>query len=324
MSDPTPMGDVSAQLTVLEARKLELQRQLLATKATSTLRAYSSDLRDFSAYCRAHGLSALPAASPTIASYVLELVRRGNNPSTILRRHASISAAHQLAGHRLTDERDNLLRPLFGTFRRQLEFAPKKEPLDITDLRRLLQATPPGSAAGARDRTLLLLGVAGGLRPSELVALDVGDIDVSDHRLRIRLRRPNSGRWQFGRVLEIPCGEHPETCPVRALRVWYSVSRIRSGPLFRPIDRHGRVGATRLSDRAVAPVIKRAARRAGLDPTRYAGHSLRAGFVVAAAAGGAPERVITEQTGLHSMSTFRRYPSRWSRLDKDAAAYLGL
>jgi integrase len=171
---------------------------------------------------------------------------------------------------------------------------------------------------------MLLLGFAGGFRPSELVALDIRDIDVTDQRLRIRVRRPSSDPWPFGRELEIPRGEHPETCPVRTLRAWYSVSRIRSGPLFRPLDRYGRVGATRLTDRAVAPVIKRAAQRAGLDPTLYAGHSLRSGLVVAATAGGAPERVITEQIGLNSMSALRRYPGRWSRFDKDAAAYLGL
>jgi integrase len=65
---------------------------------------------------------------------------------------------------------------------------------------------------------MLLLGFAGGFRPSELVALDVTDIDVTDQRLRIRVRRPSSDPWSFGRELEIPRGEHPETCPVRTLR----------------------------------------------------------------------------------------------------------
>lgn len=324
MMDPTSAGSVSAEVAVLEARIRELQFQLLLRKASNTLRAYKSDLRDFNAYCRAQGLAALPAAPQTIAGYILALLERGKKPSTILRRHASISMAHQLAGQRLSDGRDTLIRPLFSTFRRQLDFASRKVALEIGDLRRLLQATPPRTAAGARDRAMLLLGFAGGLRPSELVALDVGDIDVRDQRLRIRVRGPNSVRSPFGRVLEIPGGEHPETCPVRALRAWYSVSGIRSGPLFRPIDRHGRVGAVRLSERGVAPVIKRAAQRAGLDPARFAGHSLRAGFVAATAAGGAPERVIMEQTGLHSLPTLRRYPLRWSRSDRDAAAYLGL
>jgi site-specific recombinase XerD len=324
MTDLAPAGDASALIAVLEARARELRLQLLATKAANTLRAYNTDLRDFQAYCEARGLEALPAAPTTIAGYVLGLVDRGTKPSTILRRHASISTAHQLVGHHVSDGRDALIRPVLTNLRKQVEFAPTTTALDIAGLRQLLKATPPLTAAGARDRAMLLLGFAGGLRPSELVALDVGDIDVSDRRLRIRVQGPRSSLRSFERMIEIPHGERPETCAVRAMRAWYSVSGIRGGPLFRPIDRHGRVGATRLSDRGVAPVIKRAAQRAGLDPTRYAGHSLRAGHVVAAAAGGAPERVIMEQTGLRSLATLRRY-TRWgSRFDKEAAAYLGL
>lgn len=157
-----------------------------------------------------------------------------------------------------------------------------------------------------------------GLTPE--VALDISDIYVTDEELRIRL--PSiAGVRHSGRVVTILRGERADTCPVRAIRAWYAISGIRWGALFRPIDRHGRVGPTRLTDRAVALVIKRAARRAGLDPSRYAGHSLRAGFVTAALAGGAPERVIRAQTGLRSLSTGRRSIGRF---DKSAAAYLGL
>jgi site-specific recombinase XerD len=324
MTGQIPAGNASVEVAVLEALIRVLQRQLLATKASSTLRAYGSDLRDFDAYCRAHWVEALPAAPQTIAGYIIELVERGKKPSTILRRHASISMAHQLAGHCLPQGRESLIRPLFRILRQQLDFSSRKAALDIDDLRRLLNATPPKTAAGARDRTLLLLGFAGGLRPSELVALDVGDIDVSDRRLRMRLWHPSPVSWLSVRQIEIPRGEHPETCPVQTLRAWYSLSGIRIGPLFRPIDRHGRVAATRLTDRGVAAIIKRAAHRAGLDPMRYSSHSLRAGLVVTAAAGGAPERVIMEQIGLHSLSALRRYPGRGSRFDRGAAAYLGL
>jgi site-specific recombinase XerD len=324
MTGQVPAGIAAVQVAILEALMGLLQEQLLATKAANTIRAYATDLRDFQAYCGAHGLTALPAAPTTIAGYVIELYERGNRPSTILRRYASISMVHQLAGHHLPQGGESLIRPLFRTLRRHLYFSSAKAPLNIDDLRLLLRATPPRTAAGARDRALLLLGFAGGLGPNELVTLDVWDIDVSDRQLRIRVRRPSPVSWPSVRQLEIPRGEHPETCPVQALRAWYSLGGIRSGPVFRPIDRHGRVGATRLTDRAVSLVIKRAAQRAGLDPTRYAGHSLRTGLVVSAIAGGAPERVIMQQIGLRSLAALRRYPGRRSRFDSGAAAYLGL
>jgi site-specific recombinase XerD len=323
--DVTQAAEVPAEPADLEAEMRKLQLQILMTKASSTLRAYLTDLRDFNAYCQEHGSTALPAAPETIARYLAALVERGYKPSTILRRRASIARAHRLAGHRFSDVADTLVRPLLGTLRRQVHLSAKKPALDVTTLRRMLRATPQRTAAGARDRLMLLLGFAGGLRANELVALDARDIRVTDQQLRLLLPDARTGSWYVAREVTIPRGEHQETCSVRAIRAWYAISGIRSGALFRPIDRHGRVGATGLSARAVALVIKRAAQRADLDPTRYAGHSLRAGFVTSAMAGGAPERVILVQTGLRSLSGVPRYlRRRRSRSDKDAAAYLGL
>src|ERR1039457_5518821 len=312
-----PRADnVSVTIAALEAERRAPRARRLAPKTSSSMRAYTGDLRDFEAYCQANGVVAIPAAPATIARYVADLLHRGYKPATVLRRRSSIRKAHQIAGERLSDDGERLIRPLLGILRHQLKFPATKAEVDVTTLRRLLRATPPRGAAGARDRVMLLLGFAGGLRTRELVALDISNIGLTDERLRIRLPS-NAGVWHSGRVVTIPRGERADTCPVRAIRAWYAISGIRWGPLFRPIDRHGRVGATRLSDRAVALVIKRAARRAGLDPARYAGHSLRAGFVTAALAGGAPERVIRAQAGLRSLSAGR---SSMGLFDKSAAA----
>jgi len=63
----------------------------------------------------------------------------------------------------------------------------------------------------------------------------------------------------------------------------------------------------RLSDKAVARIVKRRAAAVGLDPERYAGHSLRAGLATSAAAAGASERVIMSQTGHRSAEMVRKY-----------------
>jgi len=195
------------------------------------------------------------------------------------------------------------------------------QPQDQTHDRRLPGAVGPEESSDHAWLNGEGQAVDRGLLARQLVALDVGNVYVTDQRLRIQVPCTRTG---LSRTFAIPRGEHPDICPVRAIRAWYAMSGIRSGALFRPIDRHGRVGATRLTARAVALVIKRAARRAGVDPTRYAGHSLRAGLVTATTAGGAPERVILAQTGLHSLSSMPRYMRRASRLDREAAAYLGL
>ena len=101
-------------------------------------------------------------------------------------------------------------------------------------------------------------------------------------------------KWRpcAGRKLGIPCGSNSETCPVRVLQSWIEHARITSGPLFRATSRNGQVQTRRLSGIDVARVVKKLALLAGLDPAKYAGHSLRAGHATAAAIAGASERSI--------------------------------
>jgi integrase len=85
------------------------------------------------------------------------------------------------------------------------------------------------------------------------------------------------------------------------------VGRAARGPVFRSLDRFQRVQPQRLSDKAVALIVKRRAKAVGLDPARCAEHSLRAGLATSAAAAGASERVIMSQTGHRSADMVRKY-----------------
>jgi integrase len=123
--------------------------------------------------------------------------------ATILRQRASIARADRLAGHRFSDVADTLVRPLLGALRRQVHLSAKKPALDVTTLRRMRRATPPRTAAGARDRLMLVLGFAGGLRARELVASDVSDIHVTDQQLRL-LPDARTGSWYVAREVTIP------------------------------------------------------------------------------------------------------------------------
>jgi integrase len=106
---------------------------------------------------------------------------------------------------------------------------------------------------------------------------------------------------------------------VRSLQAWLESARTAEGPVFRSLDRFQRVQAGRLSDKAVALVVKRRAKAVGLDPARYAGHSLRAGLATSAAAG-ASERVIMSQTGHRSADMVRRYIRDGSLFTSNPAA----
>ena len=111
---------------------------------------------------------------------------------------------------------------------------------------------------------------------------------------------------------------------MRAHRAWLKAAGIIEGPIFRPVNRHGQVQPTRLSAGAVAQVVKRTAAAAGLDPTLYAGHSLRAGLATSAAAAGVSERASMNQTGHKSVAIARRYIRESSLFQENAAAAVGL
>ena len=111
---------------------------------------------------------------------------------------------------------------------------------------------------------------------------------------------------------------------MRALQAWLEAARISSGPVFRAVDRWGRVSAERLTDQVVAHVVKRCAQAAGLDPKRFAGHSLRAGLATAAALADVPEHTIMRQTRHRSVEVFRGYIRVAGLFKKNAAASVGL
>jgi integrase len=182
----------------------------------------------------------------------------------------------------------------------------------------------PEGSLGLRDRALLLIGFSGAFRRSELVALDVSDVAFNREGLVVTIRRSKTDQESAGRKIGIPYGSNPATCPIRSLQDWLERSGIHEGPLFRPINRHGRMASVRLSGGAVAEIVKRYVEAVGLDATTFAGHSLRSGLATSAAMAGASERAIMAQTGHRSVNTVRRYIRDGSLFRENAVAVVGL
>ncbi len=292
-------------------------------KAPATKRAYAAGWRDFLAWTDARALDARPATPDTVALYLADLAQRGVKASTIARRLVVISQAHK--------EQDlpsptvsNAVRRVHAGIRRSHGTAQDaKAPAVVDDIKRMVEQLPH-SHLGQRDRALLLLGFAGAFRRSELVALDVADLNVTRAGLVVTLRHSKTDQEGAGRRIGIPYGSSRATCPVRSVQAWLAAAMIKEGPIFRAVDRFGRVQPGRLSDKAVARTVKRWAAKAGLDPTRYAGHSLRAGLATSAAAAGVEERKIAMQTGHTSLVILRRYIRDGDLFRGNAAGAVGL
>jgi integrase len=139
--------------------------------------------------------------------------------------------------------------------------------------------------AALRDRALLLLGFAVGLRRSELVALQVEDLSPSPDGLRIRIARSKTDQQGRDQELLVVYAEPPRPCPVRALRAWLDAAEVTTGPIFRRVTRTGAI-SNPLTPQTVALIIKKRPRTAGLDAREFAGHSLRSGYATQAARDG--------------------------------------
>jgi integrase len=280
-------------------------RYSAAGVASNTQRTYLSAWRSFESWCAGHGLAALPATPLVCAAYLAD--RASQLRATSLAVHvAAIAQRHQGAGHPSPTSSPEVVQVLRG-IRRELGVAPrKKSALLSKDLRTLVSGLGR-TRRDLRDKALLLLGFCSGCRRSELVGLDVEDVSFRDDGVLVSLRRSKTDQERAGRVVPVEYGVNAESCPGNALEDWLSAAAIRTGPLFRPIDRHGRIQPKRLNGRAVARILQGRASSAGLDPQNLAGHSLRSGLATAAALARVDERDIARRTGHRNLRVMRGY-----------------
>ncbi len=318
-----PEAADSASAQPVAAETLAQAREFLrGAKAENTRRAYRADWAHFSTWCERRGREALPASAETLVYYLTELAAT-HTAASLTRRISAISQAHQAASF-ASPTRETPVRAVMSGIRRLKGTAAKsKRPVLVADLERMLTGLPD-TLLGCRDRALLLVGFAGAFRRSELVALDWEDIEAGKEGLTIVVRRSKTDQEGQGRKVGIPYGRQAAHCPVRALETWRDAAGGNCGPVFRPVDRHGNLGPARLSDRAVARIVKRALPEDGYERAQYAGHSLRAGLATAAALGGASERSIMNQTGHRSLATVRRYIRDGSLFQENAVSKTGL
>ena len=274
-------------------------RQFLsAAIADNTRKAYQTDLADFFKW---GGL--LPCTPELLAQY-LSFRAQTLSPVTLTRRTVAISRAHTSRG--LTDPaKTDLVRTVLrGIRRKNAQPQRQVQPLLKADLLAITDSLT-STTKGLRDRALLLIGFSAALRRSELVALDYTDIQFVNEGLALTIRRSKTDQEGAGRRIGIPYGR-TSACPVKALQHWLARADIASGPIFRSVNKVGAVGS-RLSDHAVANIVKTHAQAVGLNADQFSGHSLRSGLVTSAAQAGISVNKIMAQTGHRSSAMVARY-----------------
>jgi site-specific recombinase XerD len=253
-------------------------------KSPATRAAYRSDFEIFRDWCATRGVSALPATPESVAGFLAWQAENGLAASTIGRRGAAIRYAHKLAGREPPTNSETVKATLRG-IRRAVGAAPKRKAPAVSETMHKMARIAPLDLKGLRDRALLLLGFGGAFRRSELVALDVADIEFTDDGLRVTIRKSKTDQEALGVTIAIVRGG--ACCPAKALREWLDGARIESGPIFRPVAKGNRVRDSRLTPKSVCTIVKDYAARVGLDATTIGAHSLRSGFLTSAARRGA-------------------------------------
>lgn len=301
--------------TELVDPRASVRSYLAAEKSKNTRRAYAADWADFEAWCGVAGCTPLPATPIDVATYLAKLADSGLKARTIQRRTAAIRARHLASGHEPPTNAEGVKAVMRGIRRTLGTRKVKKAPATSEVITSLLDVFP-GTLAGIRDRAIVLLGFAAGLRRSELVDLNVNSITWLPRGIRLQLDRSKTDQEGEGADIPVPNGKALK--PVDALKAWLEASGITEGSLFRPVDRHGRLGAQRLTDRSVARIVKRAVRAAGIDESVFSGHSLRAGFVTSALDRKVDYFTIMRTTRHVKVDTLKEYDRRENGFDDHA------
>jgi len=183
-----------------------------ASKAKATQDVYESDFRIFESWCRSRGLSALPATAESLCAFLADQATLGKRASTLGRRLAAVRYFHRAAGYE-TPTADEKVKQVLSGVRRTIGAAPVRKRAATSDL--VLSMVPRGdSLRELRNRAIILVGFAGAFRRSELVALNVDDIEETAEGMLVTLRRSKTDQEGLGRRVAIPRGEI--ACPVAA------------------------------------------------------------------------------------------------------------
>jgi site-specific recombinase XerD len=293
------MGDIAT-------RRSSVAEYLAASTSEATISAYTSDFNHFREWCGARGHEHLPAEPLVTAEYLAAMADHGFKASTIGRRAQAIAFWHRK--HSLEPPTNSEgVRTLMKGIRRKIGTAQaRKAPATAQMIADMVQRLPK-TLTGLRDRALLLIAFAGALRRSEVVALDVEDLERTPDGVRLTIRRSKTDQEGKGQAISVPRGTKLK--PQQALDEWLAASEITEGPIFRGV-RGSTILRGRLQPKQVARIVKKSATALGLDPAIFAGHSLRSGFVTSALESGADVLRIMDVTRHTEIRTLKAYDRR--------------
>lgn len=304
-------GEKNKSIAISESAKKYIKK----SKANSTLRIYRIAMRGFVNFANSYGEfeeihwtkgKLIKSYSPqAIVEYLAFLADKGKKVNTIQTYLAGVAWMHLTAGHADPTSYEIVKATMKG-IRRVLLIAPeKKDPIGLDDLHNMV-GIMSSSTKGVRDKAILLVGLLGAFRRSELVGIDIEHVRFGK-RTRILLPYSKTDQEGKGKFKFFPLYPGHPLDPTAALKKWLAVSGIESGPVFRWVDRHGNIKPKRLTAQSIALIVKDSAEKVGLNPKLISAHSLRAGFVTECKSRNVSDSDVMAQTGHEAVKSLREY-----------------
>ncbi len=260
----------------------------------------------------------LPATADSVARYLAEYAGQLAN-NTLRQRLAALAQWHTEQGFVDPTKAPVVRKVLKGIQTLHPSVEKQAEPLQLTRLAQvddwlgtaIATARERGDCADAlrhrRDRALILLGFWRGFRGDELIRVQVEHLRlVPGEGMTCFLSRSKSDRQAMGNTYKVPALSR--LCPVTATAEWTAAADLTQGPLFRSVDRWGRISEAPLHPNSLIPLLRRLFTAAGLpDAEDYSSHSLRRGFAGWANANGWDVMALMEYVGWRDVHSAMRY-----------------
>lgn len=317
LDEPIALVRTPGTLATPEQLALQHQRFLAAATTDNTRRTYRSAIRHFLAWG-----GVLPCDEAAVIRYLLSFAEV-LNPRTLALRLTALSQWHRYQGFPDPTASATVRKTLRGIERVHGRPRQKAKALLLEDLERIVTYLDAlEGLAALRDSALLQVGYFGAFRRSELVTLEVRDLEWEREGLKITLPRSKTDQEGEGVDKAIPYGDSL-CCPAKALRCWLDAAQIEQGPLFRRISRWGSVGDVALHEGSVNTILSARAEAAGLSYVpEMSSHSLRRGLATSAHRAGADFLEIKRQGGWRHDGTVHGYIEEARAFEENAAGSL--
>lgn len=291
----------------------DIQRYLKAATRDNTRRSYQAAVAHFEVEWGGF----LPATADSVARYLSEHAGK-LSINTLKLRLSALAQWHHSQGF-VDPTKAPLVRQVFKGIR-AVHAQPEKQavPLQLAQLEQVVRwieartltaqsdGDRPVELRCRRDLALILLGFWRGFRSDELCRLRIEHVQaLPDSGITLFLPRSKGDRDNLGRTWQTPALHR--LCPVRAYCEWIACAGLDKGPVFRSVDRWGRLGNGALHGNSIIPLLRQALGRAGLDAKAFTSHSLRRGFASWAQQNGWDLKSLMSYVGWKDVKSAIRY-----------------